>query len=646
MRGRGENPNLSYRERKSVKPEPDDEAVQRRLHLRKEVIEKHPGVFRREDKFTHAYEPPAREQGASAGSRRTAVADEAAEEEEDVQWGSPAEDESHTPDDEPEQPSSRDSVRDPSRERSPDSQLSPPQSRESSPPSLERRPPRLLPRRAKCKARAQTLLLRPKSSSRRPQAPQSRRPQERARSPPWHSRIRESPDTSEERPRQRQNRKRSRSPRRSRPELVLTPHAPDFDSHNQAEQLQRKTLRMSTALQESMDRRGAVAPAPAAVAEPGRALDLVDVSAARAWTPSEGPLPATVGEGNFMVATWIIGKEANASEMYAKLKRAPQDIVVLIMSDAIDQGDAIFVSLLYLAQIATDPFAPESVVSEQIRSFLNEKSCYRLAPKVFALIHKGKVTSCTHSTWATKARDVPDPRPQALHLATLNLVLDHTRQRMTDMTLGILYTQDKILETDLDGLVQWVLQSRMALLTGYFRENYPQLREIAQRAGAIFYEPFAQWVRLPSNVRCHECLAPIPENTQVTHPSYFLAFGYYRAIKIQLSPRPPEDWVFGEDILAEMIRYEQWPTWPCNDEGCPLVRNLGTIKTKDPDWRRWCHGTFQTALWIGTSMPSKSAVRKWHRGKGKGKRPGPASGERPGPASLYRFRRFGKGKRK
>ena len=236
MRGRGENPNLSYRERKSVKPEPDDEAVQRRLHLRKEVIEEHPGLFHREVKFTHVYEPPAREQGASAGSRRTAVAD-AAEEEEDVQWGSPVEDESHTPDDEPEQPSSRDSVRDPSRERSSPSQLSIPQSRESSPPSLERRPPRLLPRRAKCKARAQTSLLRPKSSSRRPQAPQSRRPQERARSPPWHSRIRESPDTSEERPRQRQNRKRSRSPRRSRPELVLTPHAPDFDSHNQAEQL-------------------------------------------------------------------------------------------------------------------------------------------------------------------------------------------------------------------------------------------------------------------------------------------------------------------------------------------------------------------------------------------------------------------------
>ena len=33
MRGWGENPNLSYRERKSVKPEPDDEAVQRRLAI-------------------------------------------------------------------------------------------------------------------------------------------------------------------------------------------------------------------------------------------------------------------------------------------------------------------------------------------------------------------------------------------------------------------------------------------------------------------------------------------------------------------------------------------------------------------------------------------------------------------------------------
>ena len=49
----------------------------------------------------------------------------------------------------------------------------------------------------------------------------------------------------------------------------------------------------------------------------------------------EGPIPATVGQGNGMIATRTASKFANPNEVGAKLKTAPCDCTVIIMSTAV-----------------------------------------------------------------------------------------------------------------------------------------------------------------------------------------------------------------------------------------------------------------------------------------------------------------------
>jgi hypothetical protein len=52
------------------------------------------------------------------------------------------------------------------------------------------------------------------------------------------------------------------------------------------------------------------------------------------------------------------------------------------------------------------------------------------------------------------------------------------------------------------------------------------------------------------------------------------------------------------------------PMWERNDFGSAFVQNLGHIKMKAPDWKRWFDGCFQTCLWLGTATPSKKSQAK------------------------------------
>ena len=71
------------------------------------------------------------------------------------------------------------------------------------------------------------------------------------------------------------------------------------------------------------------------------------------------------------------------------------------------------------------------------------------------------------------------------------------------------------------------------------------------------------------------------------------------------------------------------PRWPLNDRGAPLVPNVGAIKLKAVTWERangvknWIPHVYQTPLWLGTSVPSKSSQeRQEQRIQAKGKKKG------------------------
>ena len=53
-------------------------------------------------------------------------------------------------------------------------------------------------------------------------------------------------------------------------------------------------------------------------------------------------LPASVVIGNIMVATWVISPVCETRELDKRLKEAPFDIVVLVMSTAVAEGTPVF----------------------------------------------------------------------------------------------------------------------------------------------------------------------------------------------------------------------------------------------------------------------------------------------------------------
>ena len=53
------------------------------------------------------------------------------------------------------------------------------------------------------------------------------------------------------------------------------------------------------------------------------------------------PLPANVGHGNFMIANWAVGKEADPFQVGQKLKVSPFDCIVITMTTAVTETSLI-----------------------------------------------------------------------------------------------------------------------------------------------------------------------------------------------------------------------------------------------------------------------------------------------------------------
>ena len=194
----------------------------------------------------------------------------------------------------------------------------------------------------------------------------------------------------------------------------------------------------------------------------------------------------------------------------------------------------------------------------------------------------------------------------------LHVTMSEKRQRLEQINIGFLTVQGSVSEAENQALVQWLVVSRIAILTGFFGDNKGLVETLAIKAAAIGYTPFYQDLWCQNNrSRGWECL---------THPSYFLLFGLYRAMRWPAStPTLPDDFELGEDIRNDMILIRHSPEWPRNDQGSTSVPKLGNIKMKEVDWNKWCPQTFQTCLWLGTATPSKKSQEKSKlRSRGKG----------------------------
>ena len=330
------------------------------------------------------------------------------------------------------------------------------------------------------------------------------------------------------------------------------------------------------------------------------------------------PLPCSVVAANFMVANWIIGKDCDEFELSEKLRQAPFDVVVLVLTTAVAGGDNILEWLTRLAENSHDD-------EHSCLAVLEEKIVRNLHPSVFVALHRAKVEGCEYKTCAFRSGGVSNQ----VHFGTLRLMMDTTRQSLPSIKLGILDARGPVSTKEVDTLAKWVVADQLAILTGFFPDDPAVVESLAVRAGAIYFRPLAQgaawwdtwesrWVGMMAR-------------------NYFLFFGYYKRVAEAYPYASIKvDWELGWDVWRDMVEPNRWPGWEHNDAGSVGVPRLGVIKTKQADLGRWAQNCLQTCVWIGTAIQGSGAQQRyWDRpnrscgqaSKGEGKEKSKSKGQ-------------------
>ena len=405
-------------------------------------------------------------------------------------------------------------------------------------------------------------------------------------------------------------RNRSRSPRRK--SVVLRSRKPRIAVSPQASRsrglLTIGTGRAWTDIQEGLASRPAINTTEVSSSQPIDSHTCND------------PLPASVGQGNFMIANWAVGKDADAHEVGEKLKVSPFDCVVITMTSAVAENSVI---AEFFRSLAEQSNARDSDVPI-IREILQDQAVLRVSWRVYVLLHRAKISGCQYFPFSIRSRGTASTS-ESMDFGTLCLDKDTKRQRMERISIGILDAHRRVSASETEAIAEWILMERIAILTGHFGNNRRMVEDIAIGARAVFCEVLAQWMVMSNRP---------PQRTEAfAHPTYFVLFGYYRSIHwpCHLDCQIPDTWSLGDDLRDEMLGPQDKPTWPDNGEGSALVPHLGNIKMKKIDFARWCPNVIQTCLWLGTSTPSKKSQNrsrgKQDKGKGKGKGKGTHKGK-------------------
>ena len=326
------------------------------------------------------------------------------------------------------------------------------------------------------------------------------------------------------------------------------------------------------------------------------------------------PLPASVGHGNLMIATWVLGVGCDGDELGNRLAIAPFDCIVLVLSTAVVDTDCVYTYLRELSDMQWMPHEDrETHMPASMAAALAEKTIFRLGEQredhaMYVALHKAKVMSARYCEMQNRSRGA-----EGLQFGTLCLSMDLSRQRMATVTVGIIDVRRKMEAADVEALTQWVVLDRIAMLTGFFGccpDTHTFVAELAVRTRAVSLTPMYQAVK-PATAVAGRWL----------HPSFFLLYGFFRQITV-----PEEDVavvpqaVYLGDIWDDMLPLSKRPQWNFNQQGSAFVHNLGNVKMKAPDWRRWFNYCFQTCLWLGTATPSKASQLKKGNSKGNSSR--------------------------
>ena len=117
-------------------------------------------------------------------------------------------------------------------------------------------------------------------------------------------------------------------------------------------------------------------------------------------------LPPSVGQGNLMVATWVIGKECDPDTLGFQLAKAPFDCIVLCMSAAIADGHDVLQRMEDLADMrwTQDPEDRGGIGVFAEKAIIRLKGPSRNGRPMYVAVHRAKVTSATYADFRIRSR--------------------------------------------------------------------------------------------------------------------------------------------------------------------------------------------------------------------------------------------------
>ena len=175
-----------------------------------------------------------------------------------------------------------------------------------------------------------------------------------------------------------------------------------------------------------------------------------------------------------MCATWLIGTNCSLSELARAIEDSVFDVTCVTITKQVTSKHIIYKFLDYL--VRATPLQPQSWQYPELDNVLSEKSVVCLENAVWLVVHRAKVSKCslTQGTYRSGGH-VP-----SVIFGHLNLRMNGARQKMLEITVGVLVVTGRVAKFHQDMLASWLTMNRVAVLCGFFGKS-PKATTLARR---------------------------------------------------------------------------------------------------------------------------------------------------------------------
>ena len=324
------------------------------------------------------------------------------------------------------------------------------------------------------------------------------------------------------------------------------------------------------------------------------------------------------------MATYILNKSASPFDLAEKLRKTRLQVIVIIFGEDVAKSDPIYTAIHRWAEHAAtynDCDPPADSAEEASSDYLETKQVVALGPQgnMFAVLHKGKVRYAMFEARRLSCREdmfIGDN----VQFGTLTV---HLTKAVTDqeaVRIGVILVRERLLDAQIQGLAQWIILHRLAVLTGFIGESHDYreikhgvtfeafttvsdygfnegspLTTLAQKSGAIGSRPLYQMLNMSMMDDAERIwMLPVP----------FMFFGFYTKIKepavaARYYLDSDTSLVLSDDVERHLMHRSHVPVWAHRSDGNAYVNNLSTIKMPQVEWNKWIPGCVETVVHFG-----------------------------------------------